>query len=78
MKHIKVILYDEEEKSIIEYESAPDGVLVFSDNDAMFIEVFLRVDELMVGSSTYKVNSRRFSIDNAKLILNVRLKNRNT
>lgn len=72
MKHIKVVLYDEEIKSIIEHDSIPDGELVFNgSNDVMFLEIFLRVDELMLGSSTYTVVSRRFSIDREKLIINV-------
>jgi hypothetical protein len=72
MKHLRVILYDEESKSIIEHECIPDGELEL--NDMVFAEVYLRVDELMVGSSTYKIMSRRFSIEGTKLIINVRLK----
>ena len=75
MKHIRVIFYDEEEKSIIEHDSIPDGELELSGlNDVVFADIFLKVDELMIGSSSYIVSSRRFSIDGAKLILNLRLK----
>ena len=75
MKHLRVILYDEEAKSILEHESIPDGEIELSGfNDTSFVDVFLRVDELMVGSSTYKIMSRRFAFEGAKLIINVRLK----
>jgi hypothetical protein len=75
MRHLRVILYDEETKSILEHDSIPDGEIELSGiNDALFVDVFLKVDELMLGSSTYKVISRRFSFDGVKLIISVRLK----
>ena len=75
MRHLRVILYDEEEKSIVEHDSIPEGELELSGiNDAVFVEIFMRVDELMLGSTTYKIMSRRFSFDGVKLIINVRQK----
>ena len=75
MKHLKVILYDEDTKTIIDHECIPDGEWVFSGggNDTIFAEIFLRVDELIIGSSHYKIVSRHFAIDGAKLIIGVRL-----
>lgn len=76
MKHLKVVLYDESSKMFIEHDEIPEGELIFSGgNDAIFVDMFMKVDELLIGSQRYSIVSRTFSIGAAKLIIGVRPKN---
>ena len=75
MRRLKVVLYNEQTKETVENEKIPGGEIELNPaNESAFIELFLKVDELMVGSKTFTVITRRFSIDTDKLILNVRQK----
>ena len=78
MKNIKVVLFDVDEKAIIEDESMSDRdeIEFRGSNDTMFVEVLLKVDELALSNKIYTVVSRRFSIDTEKLVINVKLKNK--
>ena len=78
VKNIKVVLFDVDEKAIIEDESMSDRdeIEFHGSNDTMFVEVLLKVDELALSNKVYTVVSRRFSIDTEKLVINVKLKNK--
>lgn len=76
MKNVKVVLYDVEEKSVVEHEAIPDGEIELHGNDAMFLEVLMKVDELALGNKFYTILSRRFSVDTEKLVIGVKQKNK--
>lgn len=77
MRHIRVVLYDEETKSIIEHESMPEGEFSFhSAGNEGLIDIFLGVNELALEDKIYTVLSRRFSIDQLKMIITVRRRNK--
>ncbi|MDP4093657.1 MAG: hypothetical protein Q8920_09885 [Bacillota bacterium] len=72
MKNLKVVLYDTEEKQIIEHETVPDGEIELSGaNELLYTNVFLNCDEIKIGSKRYLVESRCFSLDKDRLILYV-------
>jgi len=78
VKNVKVVLFDVDEKAIIDHESLSNDaeIELHGANDTMYVEIFLKVDELSLGNKFYTVVSRRFSIDTEKLIINVKLKNK--
>jgi hypothetical protein len=77
MKHISVVLFDDELKSLIEHESMPDGeiILNYAGNEGL-IEILLKVNEISLEDKTYQVLSRRFLLDKFKLVLSVRQNNK--
>lgn len=77
MKHISVVLYDVELKSLIEHECLPEGELLLSPwgNEGL-IDILLNVNEISLEMKIFHIISRRFSIDKHKLILNVKQKNK--
>lgn len=75
MKNIRVVLYDTDEKQIIEHESIPDGEIeIAGANELQYTEMFLKIDEVKLGSQRYIIESRCFSMDKDKLILYVHKK----
>ena len=77
MKHISVVLYDVELKSLIEHECMPEGELLLSPwGNEVLIDMLLSVNEISLELKIYNVISRRFSIDRHRLILNVKQKNK--
>lgn len=75
MKNIRVVLYDTDEKQIIEHESIPDGEIeIAGANELIYTEMFLKIDEVKLGSQRYIIESRCFSMDKDKLILYVHKK----
>jgi hypothetical protein len=77
MKHISVVLYDVELKSIIEHECMPEGELILSSGgNEGFIDILMGVEEISLELKIFNIVSRRFSIDKNRLIINVIQKNK--
>ncbi|MCR4434844.1 MAG: hypothetical protein QHH06_04840 [Clostridiales bacterium] len=75
MRHIKVILFDETEKSIIDDENFPNGEFhLHSPNDEGIIDILLKVNEIILDDKVYQISSRRFSLDKVALYINVKPK----
>lgn len=73
MKHIKVILFDEIKRTIVEHDNFPDGeILLHSSNDEGFIDILLEVDELILDQKIYRITARRFSLDKIALYINIK------
>jgi hypothetical protein len=77
VKHISVILFDDETKSIIEHESMPEGELLLNSvvHDGL-IEILLEVNEIALEDKVYAIISRRFLMDKFRLVLVVKQKNK--